>query len=220
VNDRRSKSVGAKTTSTTVAGPGQLTAETRHIAIVGMMAVGKTTVGRLLGAQIKRQFIDLDQVIVEQQKMTVAEMFAMHGEAWFRDVETATLAATLARDTPLVISLGGGAVTTAGSRLLLAENCFVVWLRASPATVLARIGDPSSRPLLAKDPEGAVKSLDAARRDVYASVAHYALSVDRRTPRWVASCIARRVSGQPSPSRPDPKNLSEKSAKAGKVGSS
>jgi shikimate kinase len=187
-------------------------AETRHIAIVGMMAVGKTTVGRLLGAQIKRQFVDLDQVIVEQQKMTVAEMFATHGEPWFRQVESETLAATLAQQTPLVISLGGGAVTTVESRTLLTSHCFVVWLRASPATVLARIGDPSSRPLLAKDPEGAVKSLDAARRDLYASVAHYALSVDRRTPRWVASCIARRVTVQPPLGRP------AKSPKAGRAG--
>jgi shikimate kinase len=177
-------------------GVGVVAAETRHIAIVGMMAVGKTTVGRILAGQVNRRFVDLDQVIVEQQQMTVAEIFATHGEAWFRELETVTLATVLADPSPLVISLGGGAVTTQGSRDLLQGHCFVVWLRASPATVLSRIGDPQTRPLLAKDPVAAIKQLDLARRDTYASVAHYALSVDRRTARWVAGCIARRVNAK------------------------
>ncbi len=179
--------------------PTAVPAETRHIAIVGMMAVGKTTVGRILASQINRPFVDLDQLMVEQQQMTVAQMFDRHGETWFREVETATLAEALATKVPMVISLGGGAVTTAPSRDLLHGQCFVVWLRASPSTVLARIGDPSVRPLLAQDPEAAIKRLDQARRDLYASVAHYALSVDRRTPRWVAGCIARRVSAREEP---------------------
>ncbi len=180
------------------------TREVRHIALVGMMAVGKTTVGRLLAARLNRPFLDLDQAMVEEKGITVAQMFADHGEAWFRDLEATTLSSALSRTTPTVISLGGGAVTTPLCCDLLKKHAFVVWLRASPATVLARIGDASTRPLLAKDPEGAVKALDSARRDLYASVAHFAISVDRRTPRWVASSIARRVDDAvvPEPLRP------------------
>ncbi len=167
--------------------------ETRHVALVGMMAVGKTTVGRIVATDIGRPFVDLDQVIVEEQGMTVSEMFETRGEQWFRTVEADTLERVLGSQEPHVISLGGGAVTTERCRQLLSAHAFVVWLRANPATVLSRIGDPSSRPLLAKDPEGSVRALDAARKDLYASVAHLALSVDRRTPRWVASSIVRRL---------------------------
>jgi shikimate kinase len=167
--------------------------ESRHIAIVGMMAVGKTTVGRFLSVRLGRPFLDLDQLMVEQTGLTVPQMFAEHGEAWFRSLEADTLEAALQGQTPSVISLGGGAVTTERCRDLLKTGAFVVWLRASPSTVLARIGDASTRPLLAKDPETTVKALDLARRDLYASVAHFAISVDRRTPRWVAGSIARRV---------------------------
>lgn len=167
--------------------------ETRHVAFVGMMAVGKTTVGRIVANDIGRPFVDLDQMMVEEQGLTVSQMFSTHGEAWFRALEATTLERVLSRTGPLVVSLGGGAVTTSRCRELLSAHAFVVWLRANPSTVLARIGDPSSRPLLAKDPEGSVKALDAQRRDLYASVAHLALSVDRRSPRWVASSVVRRL---------------------------
>ncbi len=167
--------------------------EARHVALVGMMAVGKTTVGRIVATDIGRPFVDMDQVIVEEQGMSVSDMFATHGEPWFRAIEADTLERVLQRQEPHVISLGGGAVTTERCRDLLSAHAFVVWLRANPATVLSRIGDPSTRPLLAKDPEGSVRALDAARKDLYASVAHLALSVDKRTPRWVASSIVRRL---------------------------
>ncbi len=173
--------------------------ESRHVALVGMMAVGKTTVGRIVAAEIGRPFVDMDQIIVEEQGMTVSQMFATHGEPWFRRVEADTLERVLAATEPQVVSLGGGAVTTERCRELLSAHAFVVWLRANPATVLSRLGDPSSRPLLAHDPEGAVRALDAARRDLYASVAHLALSVDRRTPRWVASSIVRRLGSMVAP---------------------
>jgi shikimate kinase len=158
-----------------------------------MMAVGKTTVGRLVAAEIGRNFVDLDQLMVDERSMSVAQMFAEHGEAWFRALEADTLERVLNTEDPLVVSLGGGAVTTPRCCELLSAHAFVVWLRANPTTVLSRIGDPSTRPLLAADPEGAVRALDAARKDLYSSVAHLALSVDRRTPRWVASTIVRRL---------------------------
>jgi shikimate kinase len=178
--------------------PGALDSETRHIALVGMMAVGKTTVGRILSVRLGRPFVDLDQAMVEQTGLTVLQMFAEHGEPWFRLREAEALQHALEASEPSVISLGGGAVTTERCRELLKAHAFVVWLRASPSTVLARIGDASTRPLLATDPENVIKTLDLARRDLYASVAHFAVSVDRRSPRWVSGSIARRV-GRSSP---------------------
>jgi shikimate kinase len=167
--------------------------ETRHIALVGMMAVGKTTIGKLVAQELKRPFVDLDHLIIEVSGQTVAQLFASVGESGFREHERAALAEVLARPEPHVVSLGGGAVTTPACRQLLHDQAFVIWLRATPATLLSRIGDPASRPLLADDPEGAIKRLDAERRDLYSEVAHYALSVDKRSPRWVASVLIRRL---------------------------
>jgi shikimate kinase len=166
----------------------------RHVAIIGMMAVGKTTVGRMLADDLQREFVDLDQVLINKHAISIAEMFEEFGEAWFRAEEAAEIAAVLDRTEPIVFSLGGGAVTTPASRTLLHDRAFVVWLRASPTTLLARVGDASTRPLLAADPEGSIRRLDAARKDFYAQTAHYALSVDRRSARWVATAIKRRVS--------------------------
>jgi shikimate kinase len=165
----------------------------RHIALIGMMAVGKTTVGRILAEKLQRPFVDNDAFIVEQEGRSVASMFADHGEAYFRERERDAIVELLARTEPSVVSLGGGAVVLSENRDHLRAGAFVVWLRADPLTLLSRLGDTSTRPLLAADPAGALLRLDNERRELYAQTAHYALEVDRRTARWLASAIARRM---------------------------
>ncbi len=167
--------------------------EPRHVAIIGMMAVGKTTVGRVLAARLGRTFVDIDAAIVERTGKSVAKVFAEEGEAWFRSLEHDVIVETLAGTSPSVISLGGGAVLAESNRAALRNGAFVVWLRAEPETLLSRIGDPSTRPLLAADPIGTVQRLDVERRELYAQTAHYAVEVDRRSARWVAGTIARRM---------------------------
>ncbi len=168
-------------------------ADHRHIALIGMMAVGKTTVGRLLADTLDRQFVDNDASLVESEGASIAEIFERHGETYFRALEQQRIAELLAQPEPIVFSLGGGAVVAEANRTLLKAASFVVWLRADPKTLLARIGDASTRPLLAVDPGGALRRLDEERRELYAQTAHYAIEVDRRTARWVAAAIARRV---------------------------
>jgi shikimate kinase len=170
--------------------------ETRHVVLIGMMAVGKTTVGRLVATHLERPYIDLDQLIVERDGRPIPEIFREDGESGFRAREHDALREALSSSTPIVLSLGGGAVLASGNRALLADHSFVVWLRAEPSTLIERIGDPATRPLLAVDPIGTLERLDVERRDIYAAAAHYAISVDGRTPRWVSSVIARRVKGQ------------------------
>jgi shikimate kinase len=169
------------------------TGDPRHIALIGMMAVGKTTVGRILAEKVNRTFVDNDALVVERVGLSIAEIFAVHGEAYFRVAERDAIEDTLKRKEPVVLSLGGGAVVAPENRGLLRSGAFVVWLRADPITLLARIGDGSSRPMLAADPAGALLRLDEERRDLYASTAHFALEVDRRSARWLAAAIARRV---------------------------
>ncbi len=165
----------------------------RHIALIGMMAVGKTTVGRILAEKLERPFVDNDAFVVEREGKSIASIFADHGETYFRQCEHDAIIELLARTEPSVVSLGGGAVVRPDNRDHLRAGAFVVWLRADPLTLLSRLGDTSTRPLLAADPAGSLVRLDDERRELYAQTAHYALEVDRRTARWLASAIARRM---------------------------
>jgi len=149
-----------------------------RVVLVGMMGAGKTTVGRELAARLGWRFLDSDTLVEESTGATVAELFADRGEEAFRAEESRVLAEALAGDGPAVVSAAGGAVLAAANRALLATSGAVVWLRAEPATLAARVGDGAGRPLLAGDPAGVLAELDAARRPLYGEVADVVVDVD------------------------------------------
>jgi shikimate kinase len=148
------------------------------LVLVGMMGAGKTTVGRELSARLGWTFLDSDALVEESTGSSVAELFAAHGESGFRAEESRVLAEALASPVPAVVSAAGGAVLAPGNRALLASARAVVWLRAEPATLAARVGSGEGRPLLGHDPAGALRSLDAARRPLYGEVADVIVDVD------------------------------------------
>lgn len=112
------------------------------------MGAGKTTVGRLLAAELDQPFTDLDLAIEEDGHRSVKEIFAAQGEASFREIEHRTLARILAGP-DLVLAVGGGAVEHAGSRRLLGA-ADVVYLQVDYADALARVGGDAGRPMLAR----------------------------------------------------------------------
>jgi shikimate kinase len=118
------------------------------IVLVGFMGAGKTTVGRLLGAELGLPFADLDLAIERERSRSVKQIFAEGGEAAFRDIEHQTLAQLLAGP-DLVLAVGGGAVEHPGSRRLLAP-ARVVYLQVEYAEALARVGGDAGRPMLAR----------------------------------------------------------------------
>jgi shikimate kinase len=137
------------------------------IAITGFMAAGKTTVGRALASRLACEFVDLDEVITEQQKRSISEMIKTDGEDSFRRLETRTLAEVLLPGDDFVIALGGGTWAMGDNRRLLNEqNARVVWLDAPFELCWKRIpvGD-NGRPL-APSREVAEK-LYRARRPIY-----------------------------------------------------
>src|ERR1700761_8570424 len=95
-----------------------LSAPIRCIVLTGFMGSGKSTVGPLVAARLGWRFIDADDVIVAETGMAIAEFFARHGEAAFRELEWATIARLAAQD-GLVLALGGGAIEDAATRDLL-----------------------------------------------------------------------------------------------------
>ena len=160
-----------------------------HIVLIGMMASGKTTVGRLLAAQLDRPLVDLDSALVESIGISIADAFDAHGEEWFRAQETAMLLDVLSNESPQIISPGGGIVLAVENRAALKQHALCVWLRASPETILRRVGTGTSRPLLAGNTEERVRRINAERGALYAEVANAVIDVDDLTSPQVVECV-------------------------------
>ena len=118
----------------------------RTIWLVGMMGAGKSAVGRSLALRLQRPFADLDREIEREAGRQVAEIFDREGEQGFRERERKAVADWAARGA--VVALGGGAIAQPGAAARLAESGTVVYLKAMPETLLQRLGDARTRPLL------------------------------------------------------------------------
>lgn len=171
------------------------------MVLVGLMGVGKSTVGRRLAKELSRPFADVDEQVELQAGVTIPTIFSDLGEESFRKTESEVFAGLLRRPSPLVVAAGGGAVTGAANRAVLAETgAFVVWLRAS-AEFLAGRTDPTHRPLLANDPESTLARLLAERTPLYEEVADVAVDVepfhlgDEKPKRALARHIAALITG-------------------------
>lgn len=159
--------------------------------LIGMMASGKSTVGRIVAERLGWEYMDSDDQIVARTGRTVREIFEHDGEATFRAEEKAALEAAVAADRPLVIGVAGGAVLDLGTRDLLRAAGMVVWLRAEPELLAARVSAAGQdhRPLLADDPEGTLRRLDGERRPIYEELADVVVDVEGRTPDELAEHI-------------------------------
>ena len=146
----------------------------RSIVLVGLMGVGKTSVGRRLAARLGLPFCDADAEIEHTTGCTIPELFARHGEPAFRDVEHCVVRRLLAGG-PLVLATGGGAFMDPPTRTALREEAVTVWLRCDLPALLRRVSD-GFRPLLQNgDPAEILQRLMAARYPIYAEAD---LSVD------------------------------------------
>lgn len=139
------------------------------------MATGKSEVGRRLARSLGRAFVDTDALVEADAGRSVAEIFATEGEPAFRARERAAVARACAMPSA-VIAIGGGALLDPESRRTLAESGPIVCLQATPEEIVRRVGDATSRPLLAAtDARGRlerVRALLAERAPVYALATH------------------------------------------------
>ncbi len=141
---------------------------TRTIALVGLMGVGKSTVGRRLAARLGLPFADGDDEIEAAAAMSVSDIFSSLGEHEFREGE-ARVMKRLLQGPPIVLATGGGAMLNAGTRQLLKAHAITVWLRADLAVVAARVQRRDTRPLLrGKDPVQALTAMAEVRYPLYA----------------------------------------------------
>ncbi|WBU54186.1 shikimate kinase [Paracoccus sp. SCSIO 75233] len=139
-----------------------------HIALVGMMGVGKTAVGQEIARQLGVPFHDSDAEIERAAAMTIPEIFDRDGEAFFRRRESEVLARILSGARG-VVSTGGGAWIQPQNRTLLREHAISIWLDADLDTLWHRVKLRPTRPLLmTDDPRGTLAKLIETRSPVYA----------------------------------------------------
>ena len=140
----------------------------RPVVLVGMMGVGKTTVGRMLASRLGLRFIDTDEEIEKAADHSIAEIFERFGEEYFRDGERRVIA-RLIGEGPAIIATGGGAFINEQTRALIKEKCHSVWIDADMEILVARVSRRSHRPLLiGKDPRAVLTDLLDKRGPIYA----------------------------------------------------
>lgn len=140
----------------------------RSIVLVGLMGAGKTTIGRRLAHLLAIPFVDADAEIEAAAGKSIADIFADHGEAHFRDGERRVIARLL-QSGPQVLATGGGAYMHEETRATIRERGIAVWLRADLPLLLKRVSKRNHRPLLATDdPAAVMRQLMELRYPVYA----------------------------------------------------
>ena len=171
----------------------------RNVYLVGMMAVGKTTVGRHLASRLDFTFHDTDQVIETRSGADISWIFELEGEERFRDREQQVIE-ELTLCEGVVLATGGGAVLREANRTLLRERGIVVYLRSGVDLILERTRSDRRRPLLqVDDVRERIETLTAERGPLYESVAHLAITVDRRPPKAIAADLHDLLTGAEEP---------------------
>ncbi len=175
------------------AGPGRLK---KTIVMVGMMGAGKTAVGRALAARLGVPFLDSDHEIETAANMTIPEIFARDGEAFFRKKESQVIARLL-DEARGVLSTGGGAFLSEANRRMITERGVSVWLNADLDVLWSRVRHRDTRPLLmTPDPYATLRALYEARVPFYAQadlavVSDAQTSVEGMVDRVLAALAAR-----------------------------
>lgn len=140
----------------------------RSIVLIGLMGVGKTTVGRRLAKALRLDFRDADEEVERAAGRSVSEIFDDFGETAFRDGERKVIARLL-DEPPMVLALGGGAFIDPQTRALVKAKGVSVWLRADVDTLARRVTRRDTRPLLRNgDPREILQRLLEARSPAYA----------------------------------------------------
>jgi len=150
----------------------------RPIVLVGMMGVGKSSVGRRLAQLLDCPFVDADEEIERSAQMTIPEIFANYGEDYFRDGERRVIARLLAEHEGCgVIATGGGAFVNAETRTLILDKAITIWLDSEIDTLIERTARKDNRPLLKEgDPREILTHLRESRAPFYAQAPIHVLS--------------------------------------------
>lgn len=166
----------------------------QKIILVGYMAVGKTTIAKLLSKIIDFKVVDLDQLIEKKVGLPINEIFEQKGEIYFRKIEHELFKEIVSNDENLIIGTGGGTPCYANNHLLLTgENTISIYLKASLKVILERLqSEKDSRPLVANKSNEELEEFVAKHlfeRSYFYNQANFKVSVDDKNPEAIANEI-------------------------------
>lgn len=163
----------------------------RPVALVGMMGVGKSSVGKRLSAMLHCPFVDADDEIEKSAQMTIPEIFATYGEEHFRDGERRVIARLIdEHGGRAVIATGGGAFCNAQTRALILDRAIAVWLDSDVDTLVERTARKTHRPLLNEgNPREILARLREERRPAYSQAPVHVMSENGPHGRTVARVL-------------------------------
>ncbi len=151
----------------------------KTVVLVGLMGVGKTTIGRMLADKLGCKFTDSDQEIEANMKNTISNIFKTQGENAFRVIETDTLETLLNESQPCVVSVGGGAFAKKKNRQMIEQKACSVWLNADVDVLWDRLKDKTeSRPLLQQGDGRSVLKSHAKKRTRHYKKAQQVVSIN------------------------------------------
>jgi XRE family aerobic/anaerobic benzoate catabolism transcriptional regulator len=170
------------------------------VALLGLRGAGKSTVGRRLARRLRVPFVELDRKVEEAAGLALAEIFALHGEDYYRRLEKETLTRLLDGGRPLVLACGGGLVTARDTYALLRRRALTVWLRAQPEDHWNRVVQQGDRrPMSHPQAMGELRRLLRARDPLYAEAAH-TVDTSKLTPEATVLAVEDLVSRASPPS--------------------
>lgn len=165
-----------------------------NIVLVGPMGAGKSTIGRLLAAELGLPFFDSDREIESRSGANIPWIFDVEGEEGFRRRETQTIIELLQEEGPIVMATGGGAIMRAENRTAISQSSTVIYLHTTIEQQLQRTSKDKNRPLLQNDnPKAVLENLFEIRDPLYREAADLIVKTDRQSPKSVVRLITKKL---------------------------
>ena len=164
----------------------------RHLWLVGLTGVGKTSIGKRLASTLEMPFLDTDAEVSRQCHLSIAELWDRHGEAAFRRLEVQAVEAAGQRVTPAIVATGGGAVLSEVSRSVMRTTGVVAWVTMDLDYLADRLAPRKRRPVLDGDLRTRLGDLMEHRHDLYAAVSDWVVDATYRSKDDVAADLAQR----------------------------
>lgn len=153
-----------------------------NIVLIGMRGSGKTTVARLLSQKLKKEYIEMDEMVVQKLGMSIPKIVEKHGWNYFRDVESEITKEVSQKDNK-IISTGGGVILRSQNVEALKKNSKLFWLKADVDTLLQRIEDDPNRPALTnkQSQKEEIEEILKQRESLYHKAADFIIETEGKT---------------------------------------